>query len=89
MKKEKSVLLTLKVIPRSSITKLEKSNNEIKLKIKSPPVDGKANKEIIEFFSDLFSISKSNVIIEKGTISRHKTIRLIGVDENDISNIIN
>ncbi|MEJ5283558.1 MAG: DUF167 domain-containing protein [Brevinematia bacterium] len=85
MKEEKSVCISLKVIPRSSVNKFEKSGDEYRLKIKSPPVDGKANKEIVDFLSDYFSIPKKNIIIERGELSKNKVIRLIGISEEDIN----
>lgn len=85
MKEEKSVCINLKVIPRSSVNKFEKNGDEYRLKIKSPPVDGKANKEIVDFLSDYFSISKKNVIIERGELSKNKVVRLIGVSKEDIN----
>ena len=36
------------------------------LKIAAPPVEGKANKELIEYLSEILDISKSRIIIEKG-----------------------
>ncbi len=82
---EKEVIINVKIIPRSSITRLEKTENGFKLKIKSPPVEGKANKEIVDFFSDYFSIPKKNVIIEKGELSKNKVIRLIGISLENIN----
>lgn len=48
----------------------------IKLKIKAPPVDGKANKEIIEFLSDYLSLSKSHIEIKHGDTGRNKLVHL-------------
>lgn len=48
----------------------------IKLKIKSPPVDGKANKEIIEFLSEFLEIPKSKIEILHGSTGRNKLVHL-------------
>ncbi len=85
MSEKKSICIAVRVIPKSSVSKLEKSGDEYKLKIKSLPIDGKANEEIIEFLSSYFSISKKNVVIEKGRFSKNKVIRLIGLSEEDIN----
>ncbi|MGC8764262.1 MAG: DUF167 domain-containing protein [Brevinematia bacterium] len=84
-KEEKSTKILLKVIPNSSETNIERVNDELRIKVKSPPVEGKANKEIIEYLSKFFSIPKANVIIEKGIASRHKIIKLIGISKEDIN----
>lgn len=42
--------------------------------IKAPPVEGKANAALVEFFSEIFHVSKSDVCLEKGGTSRTKLI---------------
>jgi uncharacterized protein (TIGR00251 family) len=44
------------------------------IKIKAPPLDGKANKHIIAFLAREFKVSKSDVIIQKGELSQEKQI---------------
>ena len=61
-------------------------NGELKLKICSPPVDGKANKEVIKFLSKLFGIAKSKVLLLKGEKSRHKVIGL--PEEIDLNSLL-
>jgi len=51
----------------------------LKLSITSPPVDGKANQAVIEFFADLFAIPRSSVTIASGETSRNKIVRIAGV----------
>jgi uncharacterized protein (TIGR00251 family) len=54
------------------------------LKIAAPPTEGKANKELIEFLSEILDISKSRITIEKGTRSHRKLITLQGLTEADL-----
>ncbi len=49
------------------------------LKIAAPPVKGRANQELIGFLSDILSISKSNLTIEKGFTSKQKAIGISGL----------
>ena len=75
---EKYFTISVKVIPKSSISKVEKlSEKEYKVKLNSPPVDGKANKELIELLSGYFSVPKSNVIIQSGINTKNKLIKII------------
>lgn len=48
----------------------------IKLKLKAKPVDNAANKEIISYFSNKFSVPKSKVLILKGEKSRYKLVQI-------------
>lgn len=46
----------------------------IKLSIKAPPIDGKANKAIIEFLSKELDLPKSTIEIEVGKVSSYKVL---------------
>lgn len=52
---------------------------ELKVTLKTPPVDGKANKELCRFFADEFDLPASSVQLLSGQTSRRKRI-LIPVD---------
>ena len=51
----------------------------LKLALTAPPVDGKANQAVIEFFADLFQIPRSSVTIASGETNRNKVIRISGL----------
>lgn len=48
----------------------------LKVKIKSLPVDGKANAEVIRFFAELFGVAKNQISLLRGNKSRHKTLEI-------------
>lgn len=52
----------------------------IKIKVQSPPVDGKANEARIDFIADMAGISKSSISIMSGLKSRYKTICIKNCD---------
>jgi uncharacterized protein len=56
----------------------------LKLALTAPPVDGKANQAVIEFFADLFAISRSSVTIANGETSRNKIIRVSGISAEQV-----
>ncbi len=47
---------------------------DLKVTLKTPPVDGKANKELCRFFADLFGLPGSSVQLLSGQTSRSKRI---------------
>lgn len=51
--------------------------DRLKLKIHAPPVDGKANAELVEFISQQFNIGKSSITLLHGTQGRDKTLRIV------------
>jgi len=72
------VILNLLVKPRSSVNEWggEVDQEEIQLKIASPPVDGAANKACIKFVAKTLGTAKTHVKIVKGEKSRHKRIQI-------------
>ncbi|HBU06571.1 MAG TPA: YggU family protein [Candidatus Magasanikbacteria bacterium] len=71
-------IIKIKVTPRSSKNEIVEtmSDGTIKIKLKAPPVDGEANKELIKFLSTEWKIPKSKIKIVKGQTSRTKTIEI-------------
>lgn len=59
-------------------------NDRLKIKIKSPPVDGKANDTLIEFLANLLEINRSSVQLIKGDSARQKQIRILGLSIDEI-----
>ena len=56
------VIVNVKAQPRSSRSGIDGVlGNAVKVRIKSAPVDGKANKELIETVADAFDLPKSRV----------------------------
>lgn len=50
--------------------------DRLKIRIKAPAVDGKANTALIDFLSDEFAVTKNQIKIEQGELGRQKTIRI-------------
>jgi uncharacterized protein (TIGR00251 family) len=61
----------------------------LKLSLTSPPVDGRANQACIEFFAELFKVSRSSVTIADGESSRNKVVRVAGVTADPLRQILN
>lgn|GEM_PF-201405 len=56
-------------------------NQSLKVKIKSPPIDGKANKTIIKFLATKFNLSKSSISIISGELNRAKRVLIKEVNK--------
>ena len=48
------------------------------------PVDGKANKELVETLADEFGLAKSAVVFKSGETSKQKRLLLRGVSAADV-----
>lgn len=78
--KKGGVRLHLFIQPKASRNEvIGPHNGEIKIKLTAPPVDGKANEELIEYLSEIFSVSKKQILITKGESNRHKTVEITDI----------
>jgi uncharacterized protein (TIGR00251 family) len=67
----------IKVKPNSKKQAIEESSDgSLTVHLKSPPVDGKANKELIELLANKFDVSKSQIRIKSGLLSRTKWVEI-------------
>lgn len=58
------------------------------LKIAAPPVEGKANKELIDFLSEILDVSKSHISIVKGATSHRKLVAVEGLTAEQVNDRI-
>lgn len=71
------VTLQVKVKPRAKTSELEQLADGTWLaRLKSPPVDGKANEELVALVARKFHCAKAAVSIKTGAASRTKIIRV-------------
>lgn len=54
-------------------------NGRLKVRLQAPPVEGKANRELLKLLSKALGISKSRVRLEAGERSRDKSVLLVGI----------
>ena len=74
------VTLTVKAVPRA--TKSEIAGVEdtwVRVRVKAPPVDGKANEALVKFFAALFGVPKGAVSIISGDTARLKRVKITGM----------
>jgi hypothetical protein len=76
-----SLLLRLHVQPRAAANGLAGLQGDmLKLRLTTPPVDGKANQAVIAYLAKLFHLPKSALAIKSGQQSRSKTVVITGAD---------
>lgn len=83
------IILTLRISPNASKNEIIKEEAGLKVKITAQPIDGKANKALIEFLSKQFKIPKSYFEIVRGETSKDKTILIKNTDMDYLLNIVN
>ena len=69
--------IQIKVKPNSKQQIIEEAlDGSFTIHLKSSPVDGKANKELIEILAKKFDVSKSQIRIKSGLSSRNKLVEI-------------
>lgn len=80
LQNKNELTLKIKVEPRSSRAGIiGQYGDALKVKLTSPPVEGKANKELIEILAKEFSIARKDIEIISGQSSKNKIVKLYGV----------
>ena len=78
-----ALILALHVQPGAKRTAVDGTHGEgahqrLKVRLAAPPVDGKANAELLRFLSDAFGVPLRNVGLVRGETSRQKVVRVDG-----------
>ena len=81
--------IKVRVLPKSSRTQIIGIEDETyKVKLTAPPVEGKANKALIELLARRFGIGKGRVEIVSGRRSRLKTVRIYGLSSEEVTSFM-
>ena len=85
IEKDDALLFRVRVLPKSSKNEIVgEYEGALKVKIKSPPVDGAANAELVVRLAKFFDVPKSAVEIVKGQTSKTKQIKVSGVTKANL-----
>ena len=69
--------LTLHVQPGAARTEVSGTHGDaLKVRLAAPPVDGKANAELLRFLAEAFGVPRRNVTLVRGETSRAKVVRI-------------
>ncbi len=77
-----SLLIRLRVQPKASKNEIAGLHDDaLKLRLTTPPVEGRANKAVIAFLAKRLHLPKSSVTIKSGLQNRNKQVLIQGCDE--------
>jgi uncharacterized protein (TIGR00251 family) len=68
--------------PRSKVVGWH--GDRLKIAISSPPLDGEANSELIQFLSKTLGINRSQISISAGLKSKKKTVEIVGWESGQV-----
>lgn len=74
---DQDLILVCHLQPNASKSEFSGLHGEaLKVRIQAPPLEGKANSELIKFLAKQFGVSKSAIRIISGELNRHKRVRI-------------
>ncbi len=78
-------ILQFHIVPNAKQNKVMGQHGAaIKIKLRAPAVEGKANAALRAFLAEELKIPKRNIVLERGQQSRDKLIRIEGFSEEDV-----
>lgn len=83
------VRIQLHIQPRAARTELAGVfGDALKVRLKSPPVDGEANHELVDFLAKTLRVPRKSVELVSGHSGRRKTVRVAGVTAKDAERLL-
>lgn len=83
------VIFAIQVLPRSSQCKLAGLRGDfLRIKITAPPVDGRANEEVVRFFTAIFGVKREQVQIIGGLKAKRKTIMIKDISKKSVEVVL-
>jgi len=78
--------LTVRVQPRASRNEVIgfDTDGALKVRVTAPPVDGEANRAVIELMAKTLGVAKSRVRIVRGESSRVKVVEVDGLNGAEV-----
>ena len=73
------------VIPNAKIDKVAGEHGDaIKIKLRAPAIEGKANTALRKFLAEKLSIPQRAIVLERGERSSDKVLRIDGLSEEEV-----
>lgn len=83
---KKGAALTIRVTPRARRTEIGElmGDGTLRIRVQQPPVEGKANKALIEFLADLLGVRKRRIEIVAGDRGLDKIVSILDMSAAEV-----
>lgn len=82
------VTLAVKVVPNASRSELRVDEGRLIARLAAPPLEGKANRELIKIIAKRLRIPQGSVEILQGKIGREKVVLIVGAEKQSVSDVL-
>ena len=77
--------IRVRVVPRAGRDEVcDEADGAVKVRLRAPPVDGKANRALCALLAKRLGLRKRAVVIATGETSRYKQVVVHGLSEADV-----
>lgn len=84
-----STTLIVRVTPRAKQTAMTGwRQGMLCIKLAAPPVDGKANEELVSFLASLLHLPKNAITLASGASARIKRLSIVGMTEKQVRELL-
>lgn len=81
-----SILISVKVQPNASRNEVTGfSGDQLTVRVTAPPVEGKANRALVELLSDVLGVSRGRIEVVRGHTSRKKVVAVSGLSRDELT----
>jgi uncharacterized protein len=82
-------IIEVRVIPRAAKDEIAGwTDGVLRVRVKAPPVDGKANQALLDLLARRLGLSSSRIEIVGGATARTKRIRLVDVTRDEVLKVL-
>ena len=79
------VTIPVRVAPRAGRTALDGVvEGALRVRLAAPPVEGAANRALVEFLANLLGVPKRDVALVRGERGRQKLVQVRGLDADQV-----
>ncbi|AFM23062.1 DUF167 domain-containing protein [Desulfomonile tiedjei] len=82
------VTLAVKVVPNASRSELRFDERRLIVRLAAPPLEGKANRELIKIIAKTLRIPQGSVEILQGKTGREKVVLIVGAEKQSVSDLL-
>lgn len=80
----------VRVVPRSSKNEVVEfmDDGTVRIHLTAPPIEGRANRLLIDFLAELFQVKPSRIAIVAGEKSKDKIVSIYGLSPSEVEQIL-
>jgi uncharacterized protein len=81
----RTAILRVRVVPNAkSDSVVGEHGGAVKIKLRAPAVEGKANAALVRFLAEQMKLPRHAIVLQRGHNSRDKLIRVDGLSQEDM-----